>query len=387
VSGAILKVRDEADVVEAVKAAEAGGRKLAIRSGGSKAAIGLATDADVLDLSGLTGVVDYDPAELLLVVRPGTPLAEVEALVTAQHQMLAFEPFDHGPIFGRPAGAATIGGVVAAGVSGPRRLSRGAARDHLLGFRAVSGRGETLIGGSKVVKNVTGYDLPKLVAGSWGRLVAVTELNLKVVPRGREEMTLAVEGLDASEGQALMARAMGSQADVAAAAHLPAQGLTLLRLEGFGPSIRARAEILAGLGAAPLGGTAAAAVWDQLRTLEPLGLTAPLWRINVPPSGGPKVVASLEPYGVRWLFDWAGGLVWLTCDADPAVIRAAATAAGGHATLVRGPEALRAATPVFHPATAGVRALEARVRHAFDPQSIFETGRFDATAGTPAHAH
>lgn len=378
-AGSIIRPADEAEVADAVQAAVDAGRKLAIRSGGSKAAVGAsAPEAVTLDLSALTGVIDYDPAELLLTVRPATPLAEVLALVAGRGQMLAFDPFDHGPIFGQPAGAATIGGVVCAGVSGSRRLSRGAARDHLLGFRAVSGRGETLIGGSRVVKNVTGYDLPKLVAGSWGRLVAVTEMHLKVVPHGPERVTMAVQGLDAPAAYALMARAMGSQADVAAAAHLPEGGLTALRLEGFGPSVKARAEILAGFGAAPLSADDGEAIWAEARTLSSLGQDAPLWRVNVPPRGGPVVVAVLAPLGARWLFDWAGGLVWLTFDGDAALVRQAAAEAGGHAALVRAPQALRAQTPAFHPATAGVRALEQRVRHAFDPDGVFETGRFNA---------
>lgn len=378
-AGSIFKAATEADVVDAVQAAAGAGRKLAIRSGGSKAAVGApAREAVALDVSALSGVVDYDPAELLLTVRPATPLSEVLALVAGQGQMLAFDPFDHGPIFGQPAGAATIGGVVCAGVSGSRRLSRGGARDHLLGFRAVSGRGEVLIGGSRVVKNVTGYDLPKLVAGSWGRLVAVTEMHLKVVPHGPERVTMAVHGLEAQAAYALMARAMGSQADVAAAAHLPDDGgLTALRLEGFGPSVKARAEILAGFGAVPLSADEGEAVWTETRSLSSLGQDAPLWRVDVPPRGGPAVVAALAPLGARWLFDWAGGLVWLTFDGDPALVRQAAAGAGGHAALVRAPEALRAQTPAFHPATAGVRALEQRVRQAFDPDGVFETGRFN----------
>lgn len=372
---------DEDGVVEAVKTALAARWRLDIRGGGSKALVGAPTpDAVALDVSQLSGVVDYDPAELVLTVRPGTKLSDVEPLLASRGQMLAFEPFDHGPIFGRPAGAATVGGVVAAGASGSRRLSRGGARDHLLGFRAVSGRAERLVGGAKVVKNVTGYDLPKLVAGSWGRVVVLTELSLKVVPRGLEQATMTVEGLGPREACALMARAMGSQADVAAAAHVPADGRdpasTVLRLEGFGPSVAARCAVLARLGASLMPPDEAAAAWERVRTLSPLGGEAPLWRVNVAPSAGPAVVEALEPLGARWLFDWAGGLVWLTVDADPQTVRRAAAAAGGHAALLRGPAALRQTASVFHPASPGVQALEKRVRQAFDPEGLFETGRF-----------
>lgn len=375
------------ELIDAVVTTQRDGSTLAIMGGGSKAGTGRpAPDATRLDMTRFAGVIDYDPAELVLTVGAGTPLAEVDALVRAEGQMLAFDPFDHGPIFGQPAGRATIGGVVAAGVAGSRRLSAGSARDHLLGFRAVSGRGEALIAGAKVVKNVTGYDLPKLAAGSWGRLVAMTELTLKVLPRPTFAATRAVAGLDAGRAVAAMAAAMGSQAEVAAAAHLPAAlnggvALTIVRVEGFEPSVRARGAMLDTLLAAhgpveALGEREADALWDKLRTLAPLGQDRPLWRVNVTPSGGPGVVAALAPHGAQWLLDWAGGLVWLAFDGDPALVRAAAEAAGGHAMLVRAPVPLRETVPALHPVASGVAALEARVRRAFDPSGLFETGRF-----------
>jgi glycolate oxidase FAD binding subunit len=381
-TGAIIRPTTEDDLKDAIADAARAGARLEIRGSGSKAGIGAPREAAVLDMTGFAGIIDYDPAELVLTVGAATPLAQVEALVAAEGQMLAFDPFDHGPIFGRPAGTATIGGIVAAGVSGSRRVSRGGARDHLLGFHGVSGRGEAFVGGAKVVKNVTGYDLPKVVAGSWGRLAALTEVTVKVLPAGREQLTLALEGLDAPQAQAAMARAMGSQADVAAAAHLPGpSAVTALRLEGFGPSVAARRTILAAMLAdvgalRALDEDEAQALWTSVRTLAPLGDEPPLWRINTPPSQGPRVVAALAPLGARWLFDWAGGLIWLAFDGDPAMVRAAAEAAGGHAALVRAPDAMRHAVPALHPQSPGVRALEARVRRAFDPLGVFETGRF-----------
>ncbi|MCM8730567.1 FAD-binding protein [Hephaestia sp. GCM10023244] len=382
-----MRPTTEQEVRDAIAEAIRSGATLDIKGGGSKAAIGAPRpDAKVLDLSAIAGVVDYDPAELVLTVRPGTPLAEVEALVAARGQMLAFDPFDHGPILGGTAGAATIGGVVAAGVSGSLRLSGGAARDHLLGLRAVSGRGDLFVGGAKVVKNVTGYDLPKLAAGSRGRLFAITEMTLKVLPRAPIAATRAIAGLDPAAAVRLMAAAMGSQAEVGAAAYLPAalnhgQSLTLLRLLGFGPSVAARCgmiESLLGTHGAVIArdGDEDAACWAALRTVAPLAGDTCLWRVNVPPSGAPSVVAALEPLGARWLFDWAGGLVWIAFDGDPALVRAAAAAAGGHAMLIRAPEARRAATPALHPPAPGVAALEERVRRAFDPARVFETGRF-----------
>lgn len=362
------------------------GARLAITGGGSKAGFGAPIEASPLAMSGFTGVVDYDPAELVLTVRAGTPLAEVEALVAGQNQMLAFEPFDHGPVYGLPAGAATIGGTVAAGVAGSQRLSHGGARDHLLGFHAVSGRGEPFVAGAKVVKNVTGYDLPKLAAGSWGRLFAMTEVTLKVLPRPRAYATRAIEGLDEVQAVKAMAVAMGSQAEIAAAAHLPGCGpkgraLTAFRIQGVGPSVTARGAMLDTLLAAfgkveALGETEADRVWNGLRTLIPLPADQPLWRINVAPSASLAVVSALRPLGAQWLFDWAGGLIWMTLDGDPQAVRAAAAAAGGHAMLVRAPAATRAAVPAFHPQAPGVAALEERVRRAFDPAGLFETGRF-----------
>ncbi len=356
------------------------GTKLRLRGGGSKDAIGAPTpDARIVDLRGFNGVVDYDPPELVLTVKAGTPLAEVQALVADKGQMLAFDPFDHGALLGGTDGAATIGGVVAAGVSGPGRVSRGAARDHLLGFEGVSGRGERFVAGGKVVKNVTGYDLPKLVTGSWGRIVAITELTLKVLPAPRLQLTLGVPGLDPEAAVSAMARAMGSAAEVSAAAHLPnwrGTPLTAIRLDGFPSSVEARATIVGRLvdGVAPMADDEAAAFWPAIKTAMPLPARAPLWRIVAPAAQMPALIASLG--GDDWLMDWAGGLLWLASGDDPQVIRAAAAQAGGHAMLVRCDAAMRAAVPALHPQSVQLAALEERVRRAFDPAGVFETGRF-----------
>jgi glycolate oxidase FAD binding subunit len=260
-------------------------------------------------------------------------------------------------------------------------VSRGAVRDHLLGFKAVSGRGEAFVGGAKVVKNVTGYDLPKLAAGSWGRLFAMAEVTLKVLPTPEVVETLYLAGLKPAEAVAVMAAALGSQADVAAAAHLPGGGgFTLLRLEGFGPSVAARREMLKVVTAdfgplIPMTEDEAKACWVAFRDSGEL-LGEVLWRINLPPSASSAVIAALEMLDARWLMDWAGGLIWLTLDGNAGAVRAAAQAAGGHAMLVRAPEAMRREVPALHPQASGVMALEARVRRAFDPEGVFETGRF-----------
>ena len=361
------------------------GARCEIRGGGSKATMGAPREAEIVHMCAFTGVVDYDPPELVLTVRAGTPLSEVERLVESEGQMLAFEPFDHGALLGDAPAHATIGGVVAAGIAGPRRLTACSARDHLLGFAAVSGRGERFTAGAKVVKNVTGYDLPKLMAGSWGRLAAMTELSLKVLPRPRASCSMVIEGLNHAQARLAMAHAMGSHAEIAAAAHLPANGdrpaLTLFRIEGFAVSVRARCAILPELlrhhGAARLlAETDATALWDAVQTVSPLSDAPVVWRINVPPSGAPAIIDRLAPDSARWLLDWAGGLIWLAHDGDPAEVRRATEAVGGHAMLVRAPELTRATVAMQHPRQLGVASLEARVRRAFDPAGVFETGRF-----------
>lgn len=379
-----LTPTDADQLRDAIADAARAGTPLEIRGGGTKAAIGAPRNAAILDMSGFSGVIDYDPPELVLTVKACTPLAEIQALVASERQMLAFEPWDHGPLFGQPA-RATIGGVVAAGVAGPRRVTGGSARDHLLGFEGVSGRGEYFVGGAKVVKNVTGYDLPKLLTGSWGRLAAMTQLTLKVLPQARMVVTLVADGLDHRVAHAAMARALGSHADVSAAAHLPAQvnggtALTLFRLAGFEPSVAARAALLPDLlrDHAPLRRlepAAAELLWDGVRQASPLG-EGTLWRVHVPPSRACAFIDVLEPAGARWLFDWGGGLIWLVFAGDAALVRRSAEAAGGHAALVRAPDEMRACVPAQHPRARGVMALEARVRRAFDPAGIFETGRF-----------
>src|SRR5215204_4341546 len=217
-----LKPRDAKDVEDALQWALGEGKALEIVGQGSKRAIGRPAQTDLtLDLSGLSGVTLYEPEELVLSARAGTPLAEIEALIAAKGQMLAFDPMDYGPLLGGPSGRATIGGVLAANLSGPRRLKAGAARDHFLGFSAVSGRGEIFKSGGRVVKNVTGYDLCKILAGSFGTLAAMTKVTIKVLPRPETEATMLVLGLDDARANQAMSAAMASSCDVSAAAHLP----------------------------------------------------------------------------------------------------------------------------------------------------------------------
>lgn len=382
----VLAPRDQAELVEAIRDAGATGTKIDLRGGGSRSGTGAPVpESATLDMRAFAGVADYDPAELVLTVGAGTPLADVESLVARHDQMLAFEPFDFAQVSGGECGRTTIGGVVAGAVSGPRRLSRGAVRDHLLGFSAVSGRGEAFVAGGKVVKNVTGYDLSKLMAGSWGRLAALTEVTLKVLPAPQQQVTLIVCGLDAAQAYRAMSTALGSQADVAAAAYMPDAAekgggtVTAFRLEGFVPSVAARAimldSVLGGFGRVEQADPAAG-LWDRVKSLAPLATASTLWRVSLPARSMPSFSETLAAAGAPWLADWGGGLVWTGFVGEPAILRRTAAEAGGHAALVKGPSELRAAVPAFHPQAAGLAALEQRVRRGFDPLGVFETGRF-----------
>lgn len=367
----VLHPRDAADLSQILADAAANGGKIELSGGGTKADFGAPREAVTVSLRALAGVVDYDPAELVLTVRPGTLLADVETLVAAEGQMLAFEPWG--------AAGATIGGTVAAGVAGSRRVTAGSARDHLLGFTAVSGRGVAFVAGAKVVKNVTGYDLPKLLAGSWGRLAAMTELTLKVLPRPRVSVTLVAEGLDPRSAHAAMACALGSNAEVSAAAHLR-RGVTLVRVAGFAPSVEARCAALPGLLSAHcalrrMEEAEALPLWAEAMTGGSLS-GAVRWRVHLPPRKAADLVQRLEPLGADWAMDWGGGRLWLAHDAESLAVREEAAQLDGEATLVRAGAELRTQICALHPPALGVAALERRVRAAFDPDGIFATGRF-----------
>src|SRR5471032_743239 len=256
----ILKPRDAQEVEDAVRWAMGNDKALEVAGQGSKRSLGRPSQTDLtLDLSGLSGVTLYEPAELVLSAKAGTPLAEIEALLEKNNQELAFEPMDYGPLLGLSAGLGTIGGTIATNLSGPRRIKAGAARDHFLGVTAVTGRADTITSGGRVVKNVTGYDMCKVLAGSWGTLAAMTGVTIKVLPRAETEATVLVEGLDDAAACAAMAAALGSSCDVSGAAHLPdhvaswfdglpkPEAATALRLEGFAPSVKHRKETLAAL--------------------------------------------------------------------------------------------------------------------------------------------
>jgi glycolate oxidase FAD binding subunit len=391
------------DVLATVQWAIAEEAPLEILGHGSKRAIGRPVKTShMLDLSKLSGITLYEPEELVLSARAGTPLAEIEALLTDYGQQLAFEPADYGPLLGGEAGRGTIGGVLATNLSGPRRLKAGAARDHILGIHAVSGRGEAFKSGGRVVKNVTGYDLSKGMANSWGTLAVFTDVTFKVLPSAQTEVTLAVRGLLDEHGAAAMALALGSSAEVSSAAHLPypvvtrvAEGqlgreaATLLRVEGFGPSVAYRVGKLKDLlkDAGPLeeiSGGASPALWREIRDCMPfVGSDRPLWRVSMAPADSHRMVMALRMQtAVEAFYDWQGGLIWLSMahgEPEADLVRAMIRKfGGGHATLMRASEAQRAAIPVFEPPLPALAALAARLKAEFDPKNLLNPGRMAA---------
>ncbi|MGA2892261.1 MAG: FAD-binding protein [Xanthobacteraceae bacterium] len=399
-----MKPRDAAEVEAAIRDALVAGKTLELVGRGSKRGIGRAAQWDAtLELSGLSGVTLYEPEELVLSARAGTPLVDIEALVAASNQELAFEPMDYGPLLGGEVGSASIGGVIAANLSGPRRIKAGAARDHFLGFTAVSGRGETFKSGGRVVKNVTGYDLCKLIAGSWGTLAAMTDVTIKTLPRAETEQTILVFGLDEASAPKVMAAAMGSFGDVSSAAHLPAvvaariaetatarSAATAFRLEGVAPSVAQRKTVLERLLSSfgsldTLAEAPSHALWRAIRDVAPFAAKGPagsrdIWRLSTAPSRSGEVGRRLVAEGdAEVLYDWAGGLIWAAFpaadDAHAPLVRSAIAAAGGHATLIRAPAAVRAAVEVFTPEPAPLAALTDRVRKGFDPQGVLNAGR------------
>jgi len=386
------------EVTDALRWALAAREALEVVGAGTKRALGRPVSAPHrLEMSALSGVVSYEPSELVLTARAGTPMQEIEAVLAAKSQCLAFEPPDYSALLGFTRMAGTLGGVIAAGLSGPRRMKAGAARDHVLGVAAVSGRGEAFVAGGKVVKNVTGYDLPKLMTGSYGTLAVLTEITLKVLPAPEDVRTVIVRGLDTRAAVGVMIDVLQSPLEVSGACHFPRaaddEAVTAFRLEGFTPSVDFRREELRRrLG--PRGSLSAlerdesVEFWLRVRDVHTFSKRSvgadgepTVWRLSVPPASSADVlerIARAVPDAQAFL-DWGGGLIWVMSSHAPSLaIRAALGDTGGHATLIRAPAELRASTDVFHPQAEGLAALSQRVKAQFDPQRVLNPGRMYA---------
>lgn len=384
---------------------------LEIIGGGSKSLLGRHTPQRLrVALSGLDNISLYEPEELVMTAGAGTPLVRIQELLAQHGQQLAFEPPDWGGLLGG-AGDQTIGGVIACNLSGPRRLIAGGARDHFLGVRAVSGRGEIFKSGGRVVKNVTGYDMCKLLAGSYGTLAAMSEVTLKVLPAAEKLRSLLLFGLDDAAAVKALRTALQSPYEVSAAAHLPhplalasevgyvrnaGAAVTALRIEGHGPSVDARLAALREL-LSPFGETEelhrhnSATLWRE--TGNGAYLAGPddkdraVWRLSVPPASGPEVVAAIQDHmDCRAFYDWGGGLVWLSVaegdDAGQRPIRAAIGPQGGQARLIRAGESVRGRVDVFQPQSVALAALSARIKDNFDPSGILNPGRMYGKPGS-----
>jgi glycolate oxidase FAD binding subunit len=390
-----LAPADEAGIAKAVAAAAAAREPLAVEGRGTKRALLRPVQAArTLSARNLTGITLYRPTELVMSARAGTPLAEIEAALAEKGQALAPEPPDTRALFGATEGA-TIGGVVATNLSGPRRISAGAIRDHLLGIRFVNGAGEVIHSGGRVLKNVTGLDLCKLLAGSHGTLGVLTEVTLKVLPAPEASASIGVRVADVATGVAALSAGLGSPYGVSGAALIPAfcgpdgpaNHVAFLRLEDFADSVAYRsarlAEDLARFGEVRvLEGAESRDLWGSIRDAGPLGAAAEeaIWRVSVRPSAAPGVVAAMARARARCLLDWGGGLVWIagaaTASQHAAVMDAAA--AGGTFTLFRAPEPLRAVVAVLPEEPPALAAIGARVKAALDPVGVFNPGRMRA---------
>ncbi len=395
----MLEPSSAEEVCETIAWAVAEEMSLEVVGAGTKRGLGRPVEAKrVLALHGLSGVSLYQPEELVMSAAAATPLATIESELAAQNQQLAFEPPDWGPLFGAVPGTGTIAGTLACNLSGPRRFKAGAARDHFLGVKAVSGRGEIFKSGGRVVKNVTGYDMCKLLAGSFGTLAVMTEVTFKVVPAAESTRTVIVFGLDDEAAISAMRGVLRGPHEVSGAAHLPAgvaetfitdgsaaQGVTVLRLEGPGNSLSGRADRLRQILAAKgetgvLEDAGSVALWRAIRDVTPFVDADVVWRLSVPPAAAARVTSSLrESLDAKIYYDGGGGVIWLSlapvADAGAELVRAALADAAGEALLLRADAAVRGEIAVFQPQSETLAALTRRLKKGFDPAAILNRGR------------
>ena len=367
----MMTPQSEAELAEMITTARA---PLAVRGGGTK---GMTPEGEPLTTSGLTGITLYEPGALTIVAQAGTPVAEIETVLDAENQRLAFEPMDYRGLLGT-SGEPTIGGVVAANVSGPRRISVGACRDFALGVRYVDGAGHIIKNGGRVMKNVTGYDLVKLMSGARGTLGVLTEVSLKVLPKPETEATVLVNApKSGAEAVGAMSKALGSPYDVTGAAFVPGEAQVMVRVEGFADSVAYRAERLQGeltkFGEVTVrDAETSAKIWRDMRDVARMqGVEGDVWRISVKPTDAPDVAERLGALDVA--FDWGGGLIWALVP-QGADVRAKLGAFDGHATLVRADAETRAALGMFQPEAAPVAAISAGLRARFDPKGMLNAG-------------
>ena len=370
-----MRPTNESELAELVTGASGA---ICIQGGGTRS---IAGSGDVLSLAGLSGITLYEPGALTMVAQAGTPIAEIEAALAKENQRLAFEPMDHRGLLGT-RGEPTIGGVFAANVSGPRRIAVGAARDFLLGVRFVDGRGEVIKNGGRVMKNVTGYDLVKLMAGSFGTLGVLSEVSLKVLPKPETQATLILHGLSDVDAVQAMSQAMGSPFEVTGAAHDPATWQTALRVEGFEASVQYRIGRLRSLlgpvnaETEVLNAEVSQEYWTNLRDVTAFqNVDGDVWRVSCKPSDAPLLAsrAGAEAY----YFDWAGGLIWLRM-AQGSDLRGRLGTFGGHASLVRSTPETRLRLGVFQPESTGIARITTGLRARFDPKSLFNAGLMDS---------
>ncbi len=374
----IFAPKTEAEMAELIAA----GGPFVVEGLASKRAYGRIVEVlPVLSLAAFQGIAAYEPEELILEAGTATPLRVIQKLLQAQNQMLAFEPPDYSHLWGT-SHSGSLGGLLATGLSGPRRIKAGSARDHVLGVRGVTGRGEIFKAGARVVKNVTGYDMPKLMAGSFGTLAALTSVTFKVLPAPETEETVLVTVQDDATAMRVMSDALQSAAEISAAAHVPGEG-TYLRFEGIAVSVAARRDRYVSalkLDCEVINAEASRALWAKIRDCKAIAhdATRALWRLSVAPMDGATVAAHIARQSdARYFFDWGGGLLWMSVlgsgDGGAALVRSAFTE--GHATLFAGPDELRQRVDVFQPQAKTLTALTARVKSALDPQTKLNPGR------------
>lgn len=393
-SGPLISPETEEALARVVARAHAAGQPICVEGHGTKRAMlrpvhdlwGQA--ASTLSTRNLTGITLYRPTELMIRARAGTPIPEIEAALAEHHQQIIAEPPDLGALFGAEE-PATLGGVVSANLSGPRRVMWGAMRDHVLGISAVTGEGEIFRSGGRVLKNVTGLDLCKLLSGAHGTLGVLTEVSLKVLPAPEATGTLSIRVPDVAAGVAALSAALGSPYGVSGAALVMAEtGITAFaRIEDFAESVtyrlaRLREELAPHGEATPVEDPRS--LWRSIRDAEPLRAAAEeaVWRLSVAPSRAPGAVSALQAAGVgKFLLDWGGGLIWVagpaTAQAHGAVMQAAA-AAGGTFTLFRSPASLGASVPVLPEEPPALAAIARRVKAVLDPAGVLNPGRMRA---------